>query len=56
MRAAQMIKDALEDNPDILLVLEIAMRARELESREPPRELSASTEVAAIPTNPQCAL
>lgn len=54
MDAAQIIKDALETNPDVRLVLEIATRARDADSKEPPRELGASTEVTAIPINPQC--
>ena len=56
MSAAQQVKDALDDNPDVSLVLEIAVRARELESKEPPREIGTSTEVVATPTNPQCAV
>ncbi len=54
MDADQIIKDALEANPDVRLVLEIARRAREADSKEPPRELGASTDVRAIPINPQC--
>lgn len=54
MDAAQIIKHALETNPGVRLVLEVATRAREAESKEPPRELGASTKVTAIPNNPQC--
>jgi hypothetical protein len=53
MNAAEMVDKALKDNPEVRLVLEIAARARETESREFPREISGSTEVAAIPCNPQ---
>lgn len=54
MNAAQMIRDAFDANPDLRLVLEIATRAREVESKEPPQDLRASTEVVAIPSNSQC--
>lgn len=54
--AAEMIEKALKENPDVRLVLDIAARARETESRELPREIGAATEVVAIPTNPQCAV
>lgn len=50
----QLIKNALEANPEVRLVLEIASRARDAESREAPRELGASTDVTAIPSHPQC--
>lgn len=52
--SAEKIEKALKENPEVRLVLEIAARARDIESREPPRELGAATEVVAIPTNPQC--
>jgi hypothetical protein len=54
MNADQIIQDALDKNPDVRLVLEIAARARDMEAKEPPREIGVATEVAAIPTNPQC--
>ena len=56
LSAAQLVQEELDKNPDVRLVLEIATRARETEAKEPPRELGASTEVVAIPTNPQCAV
>lgn len=31
--------DGLQANPEVQLVMEIAMRAREVEAREPPREM-----------------
>ncbi len=54
MNAEQTIQNALDKNPDIRLVLEIAARAREAESKEPPRNIGIATETAAIPTNSQC--
>ncbi len=53
MTAAQMIKKALDENPDIRLVLEAAERAREAESKEPPRNIGIATETVAIPTKSQ---
>jgi hypothetical protein len=55
MNATQLIDEALKENPDILVVLDIALRARETENRELPREIAISTEVAVIPTDSQCA-
>jgi hypothetical protein len=54
MNAEQMIKKALDENPEILLVLEIAARARDAESKEPPRNIGTATDIVAIPTNSQC--
>ncbi len=56
MNTNQTIKKALNENPDVRLVLEVAARARDAEAKEPPREIGAATEVAAIPTHPQCAV
>jgi hypothetical protein len=53
MNTKQIIKKAMKENPDIRLVLEISARARDMESKELPREMGASTEVVAIPCNPQ---
>jgi hypothetical protein len=50
------IQKAIEDNPEIRVVLAIAERAREAEARELPREIGTATEVVAIPNNPQCAV
>jgi len=49
----QLIQEAIDKNPEISLVLEIAARARELELKEPPRNIGIATETAAIPTNLQ---
>ncbi len=56
MSARKTVKKAIADNPEIRIVLEIAGRAREAEAKELPRELSVTTEVAALPTNQQRAL
>lgn len=56
MNAAEMIEKALKENPDVRLVLDIAVRARETEAKELPREIGVSTEVVAIPTHLQCAM
>lgn len=54
MDTAQVIKDALDANPDVRLVLEISARARDAESKEPPRSIGFATDIVAIPTNSQC--
>jgi hypothetical protein len=54
--AKELVQSAMIENPEISLILEIAARAREVEAREPPREIHVSTEVAAIPINSQCAV
>ena len=56
MSAGDAIRQGLDQNPEIRMVLEIAARARELESREPPRELQSASEAVAMPTNSQCAV
>lgn len=48
------IEKAMIDNPEVCLVLEIAMRARVAVSSEPPRHIGVATEVITIPTNSQC--
>jgi hypothetical protein len=45
MDATQTVKDALDANPEMRLVLEIATRARELEQMEPPKNFGISTEI-----------
>jgi hypothetical protein len=54
MDAAEVIRKALDENRDVRLILEIATRAREIESKEPPRHVGIATEIVAIPTNSQC--
>jgi hypothetical protein len=51
--ATQLVKDTLESNDEVRLVLDIATRARELEARELPRENNVSTDVIAIPLQTQ---
>ncbi len=41
----QIVEDALDVNPDMRLVLELAVRAREIEQRDPPKNLWINTEV-----------
>lgn len=41
----QTVKDALDASPDMRLILEIAIRAREVERMEPPRNLWINTEI-----------
>jgi DNA-directed RNA polymerase subunit K/omega len=55
-QVSQSIQKAIDKSPDTQLVLEIAARAREIESKEPPREIGTSTEVVTTPNNPQCAV
>jgi hypothetical protein len=54
--AADLINEAVKDNPDVLRVLAIAARAREVEAREVPREIRVATEAAAIAINIQTAV
>ena len=54
MDAEKIMQKAIKANPDIQLVLDIAARAREAEARTLPAELNPTTEVVALPTNPQC--
>jgi hypothetical protein len=51
MDAEKMIKDAIDKNSDLRLVLEIAARAREAESKEPPRTIGMATEITSIPVS-----
>lgn len=48
-KTQELIQDALSDNPELRVVLEIAARARAAEARELPREIGMATEVVAIP-------
>lgn len=45
--------DGLQANPEVKIVMEIAMRAREVEAREPPRDIDMATETVATPINSQ---
>ena len=53
MDAQKLIKKAARENPDIALVLEISARAREIEHREPAKELRPTTDVGVNPTTAQ---
>ncbi len=54
MNTEQIVQKALDENPEIQLVLEIALRAREVESREAPRNIGLASEITAVPTNLPC--
>jgi hypothetical protein len=54
MDASAVIQRAIADNPEVRAVLEIALRARKVEAREPPRVIGMATDVVALPTNSQC--
>jgi hypothetical protein len=45
-----LVRRAME-NPDVRIVLEIAERARNVESKEPAKTVGMATDVIAIPTN-----
>ena len=47
----KLIREAISDNPELRVVLEIASRARAAEARELPREIGMATEVVTIPIN-----
>ena len=49
----KLIEKAAKENPEIALVLEISARAREIEQREPAKELRPTTDVGANPTAAQ---
>lgn len=51
--AAKTVKDILDANPEIRLVLEISKRARALESLTPPIDLGSATETIVIPISSQ---
>jgi hypothetical protein len=51
---AAVIQKAIDENPEVRLVLEIAMRARDAESKEPPLDIGMATDIVATPTNSQC--
>lgn len=55
MNVSEVIERAKE-NPEVRLVLDLAIRARDMEARNLPREIGVATEVAAIPTNSQRAV
>jgi hypothetical protein len=56
MEPEKIVQKAMKVNPEIQLVLDIATRARETEALELPRELGATTDVVALPNNPQSAV
>lgn len=52
--ASKTVQNGLKHNPEVLVVLEIAKRARESQAVEPPREIGGTTDVVVLPTNSQC--
>ena len=54
MHIAAIIRKGITENPDVRTVLEIALRARELESAQPPRNIGIATDAVATSTNSQC--
>jgi hypothetical protein len=53
MNAQKVIDKARKQNPDIDLVLEISARARQIEQREPVKDLRPATDVGVNPTTAQ---
>ena len=55
MDATQTVKDALDANPDMRFVLEIATRAHELEQMQLPKNLWVNTEIVTLeyPVQPE---
>ena len=54
MKAEKIITSALKKNPDIQLVLDIAARARDAESRELPVSIGMATEIVSVPVSSAC--
>jgi|GEM_PF-4371315 len=54
MTVAKMIEQALKENPDLYLVLEIAARAHEVEGKETPLYTGMANDTVVIPTSLQC--
>jgi hypothetical protein len=53
MDAQTAVRNWIEESPDVRLVQEIAMRARDVEAREPPCEMDMTTETIATPIKSQ---
>jgi hypothetical protein len=51
MKAEKIIQRAMEENPEFRLVLDMATRVRDVESKEPPRNIGMATDTASIPVN-----
>jgi len=54
MTSAEKLQKQIAENPEIRMVLEIAMRARETEQTQPARVIGIATDIAATPSNSQC--
>jgi len=53
MKTSKIIRDAVAENPEIRLILEIAARARDAEDKTPPVDFTPKNEVVTIPNNQQ---
>lgn len=51
---AKKLQKQITENPEIRAVLEIALRAREMETTQPARIIGIATDIAATPSNSQC--
>ncbi len=54
MRGYEKLQKQIIDNPDVRMVLEIAMRVREMEATQPARAIGIATDIVATPSNSQC--
>jgi len=52
--SAEKLQKQIAENPEIRAVLEIAIRAREIEATQPARVIGIATDIAATPSNSQC--
>ena len=52
--SAEKLQQQIVKSPDIRAVLEIAMRARELEAARPALVIGIATDIVASPSNSQC--
>lgn len=52
--SAEGLQKKITENPEIQMVLEIAIRAREVEGMQPARAIGIATDVAVTPSNAQC--
>jgi len=53
MKMKKMIANAIRENPEVAVVLEISARAREIEQREPVLDLRPPADLSATPTAAQ---
>ena len=53
MNIETLVQKQVEENTEVQLVLEIAMRARDAAAKEPPINIGMARDIIAIPTNSQ---